>query len=82
MLVNFTTVQHIFMVCGHTDIYCGIEALANIIADKYNLDLFHDDIFLFCGKKIDTKLYTGIAMDSCYDINELRMVIYNGQRSS
>ena len=37
MLVNFTTVQNIFIVCGHTDMRCGIDGLANVITDKYNL---------------------------------------------
>ena len=53
MLVNFTTVQNIFIVCGHTDMHCGIDGLANVITDKYDLDLFNDAIFLFCGRKKD-----------------------------
>ena len=42
MLVNFSNVQNIFIVCGHTDMRCGIDGLAGIITDKYNLDLFND----------------------------------------
>ncbi len=53
MLVNFSNVQNIFIVCGHTDIRCGIDGLAGIITDKYNLDLFNDALFLFCGRKKD-----------------------------
>ena len=53
MLVNFTTVQNIFIVCGHTDMRCGIDGLASVVSDKYNLDLFHDATFLFCGRKKD-----------------------------
>ena len=53
MLVNFTTVQNIFIVCGHTDMRCGIDGLAGIISDKYNLDLFNNALFLFCGRKKD-----------------------------
>ncbi len=41
MLVNFSNVQNIFMVCGHTDMRCGIDGLASIITDKYNLNLKH-----------------------------------------
>ena len=51
MLVNFTTVQNIFIVYSHTDMRCGIDGLANVITDKYDLDLFNDPIFLFCGRK-------------------------------
>lgn len=32
---------------------CGIYGLAGIITDKYNLDLFNDALFLFCGRKKD-----------------------------
>ncbi|WP_411158684.1 IS66 family insertion sequence element accessory protein TnpB, partial [Turicibacter sp. T129] len=41
------------MVCGHTDMRCGIDGLAGIITNKYNLDLFNDALFLFCGRKKD-----------------------------
>ncbi|MDB8558547.1 IS66 family insertion sequence element accessory protein TnpB [Turicibacter sanguinis] len=53
MLVNFSNVQNIFIVCGRTDMRCGIDGLAGIITDKYNLDLFNDALFLFCGRKKD-----------------------------
>ena len=51
MLVDFSNVQNIFIVCGCTDMHCGIDVPAGIITDKYNLDLFHDALFLFCGRK-------------------------------
>ncbi len=38
MLVDFTHVKNIFVVCGRTDMRCGIDRLAGIITDKYNLD--------------------------------------------
>ena len=53
MLVNFTMVQNIFIVCSHTDMRCGNEGLTNVLTDKYDLDLFNDAIFLFCGRKKD-----------------------------
>ena len=46
-------VSNIFIVCGHTDMRCGIDGLASVVSDKYNLDLFNDAIFLFCGIKKD-----------------------------
>lgn len=74
MSVNFTTVQNILIVFGHTDMCRGIDGLASLITDKYNLDLFADAIFLFCGrKKIATKLYTGIMTDLCCCIRESKM---------
>lgn len=53
MLVDFTHVKNIFVVCGRTDMRCGIDRLAGIITDKYNLDLFDDALFLFCSLKKD-----------------------------
>ena len=32
---------------------CGIDGLASLVSDTYNLDLFHDALFLFCGRKKD-----------------------------
>lgn len=53
MLVDYSRVQHIFIVCGRTDMRRGITGLAAIITDTYQLDLFDDAIFLFCGGKTD-----------------------------
>ena len=36
---------------------CGIDGLASVISDQYNLDLFSDAIFLFCGRKKDRYTY-------------------------
>ncbi len=60
---------------------CGIDGLANVVSDKYNLDLFNDAIFLFCGKKrIDTRLYIEIVMDLFYCTSGSRTEIYNGPK--
>ena len=53
MLVDFTHVKNTFVVCGRTDMRYGIDRLAGIITDKYNLYLFDDALFLFCGLKKD-----------------------------
>lgn len=53
MLINFSSVQNIFIVCGYTDMRCGIDGLMTLVVDKYNLDLFDDALFLFCGRKKD-----------------------------
>lgn len=51
MLVDYTNVRHIYIVCGHTDLRQSIDGLAALIADQYNLDLFDDCAFLFCGRR-------------------------------
>lgn len=53
MLVDFTRVKNIFIVCGRTDIRKGIDGLSSIVQYEYNMDLYDDAIFLFCGGKSD-----------------------------
>ena len=58
MHINFTEVQNIFTLfttwsLWSHDMRCGIDGLASVISDQYNLDLFSDAIFLFCGRKKD-----------------------------
>lgn len=55
MLVDYAKVKNIFIVCGKTDMYHGIDGLSEIIVDKYNLDMsINDDaLFLFCGGRKD-----------------------------
>ena len=53
MLVDFTRVKNIFIVCGRTDMRKGIDGLASIVQYEYDMDLYDDAIFLFCGGKSD-----------------------------
>jgi len=53
VLVDYTKVQNIFIVCGKTDLRRGIDGLAQIIQYEYNLDLYNDALFLFCGNRSD-----------------------------
>ena len=53
MLVDFTRVTNIFIVCGRTDMRKGIDGLASIVQYEYNMDLYDNAIFLFCGGKSD-----------------------------
>ena len=53
MIVDFTRVKNIFIVCGRTDMLKGIDGLASIVQYEYDMDLYDDAIFLFCGGKSD-----------------------------
>lgn len=52
-LIDYSQVKHIFIVCGKTDMRRGIDGLAAIVTDTYQLDVFSQALFLFCGGKID-----------------------------
>ena len=45
--------DHIYIVCGHTDMRKSIDGLAAIIQQQYQLDLFGNRAFLFCGRRRD-----------------------------
>ena len=46
---DFTNVQNIYIICGKTDMRKGIDGLATLIQDFFELDLYSDSIFLFSG---------------------------------
>lgn len=52
-LIDYSQVKHIFIVCGKTDMRRGIDGLAAIVTDTYDLDVFSEALFLFCGGKTD-----------------------------
>ncbi|MDR1473570.1 MAG: IS66 family insertion sequence element accessory protein TnpB [Lactobacillales bacterium] len=53
MLVDYTQIEKIFIVCGKTDLRRGIDGLAQIIRHKYELNVYDDALFLFCGNRND-----------------------------
>jgi len=61
MLVDYTRIKNIFIVTGKTDLRRGIDGLASIVTNQYELDLFDDAIFLFCGNRKDR--YKGLYWD-------------------
>jgi transposase len=38
-----------FVVCGKTDMRCGIHSLAHKVQDDLGKDLFNRSMFIFCG---------------------------------
>ena len=42
-----------FIVCGYTDLRRGIDGLAGIIQQNYELDVYSGALFLFCGRRCD-----------------------------
>ena len=47
------TAANIYIVCGHTDMRKSIDGLAAIVKQQFDLDLFSDSLFLFCGRRRD-----------------------------
>lgn len=52
MLKDLNT-DHIYIVCGHTDMRKSIDGLAALVQQQFRLDLFANSAFLFCGRRRD-----------------------------
>lgn len=52
MLIDYEKIEKIFIVCGKTDLRRGIDGLASIIMDQYDLDVYSNALFLFCGNSL------------------------------
>lgn len=54
MLSEITTFQEIYIACGRVDLRKGIDGLAAIVQEKFEISPFQKDVlFLFCGTKQD-----------------------------
>src|SRR3954452_25486691 len=50
---DYTSVKNIHIICGKTDMQKGIDGLATLIQDSFELDPYGDSIFLFAEWKKD-----------------------------
>ena len=53
MIGDVSRAEHIYIVCGYTDMRKSIDGLAAIIQQNLGLDVFSGSLFLFCGKRCD-----------------------------
>nr|WP_318531008.1 IS66 family insertion sequence element accessory protein TnpB [Levilactobacillus fujinensis] len=53
MLIDSTKVRQIFIVCGKTDLRRGIDGLAAIVQEQFELDPYNQALYLFCGTRKD-----------------------------
>ena len=53
MLSDFTGAEKVYIACGSTDIRKGIDGLAAMVQQEFELDPFTNTLFLFCGRRRD-----------------------------
>lgn len=53
MLNDFSCNCPVYIACGYTDLRRGIDGLAGIVQQQFQLDPFTRSLFLFCGKRRD-----------------------------
>lgn len=53
MLSDFTGADRVYLAVGYTDLRKGIDGLASLVQQQFNLDPFTNTLFLFCGRRRD-----------------------------
>ena len=53
MLNDFTGADRVYISCGRTDLRKGIDGLAALVQQQFDLDPFTNTLFLFCGRRRD-----------------------------
>ena len=52
-MINLYTLGQVYIVCGMTDLRKGIDGLATLVKEQFELDPFSGKVFLFCGGRQD-----------------------------
>lgn len=53
MLNDFTGADRIYIACGYTDLRSGIDGLAGMVQQQFQMNPFANTLFLFCGRRRD-----------------------------
>lgn len=48
MLSDFTGADNVYIACGYTNLRRGIDGLAALVQQEFDLDPFTNTLFLFC----------------------------------
>ena len=52
-MIRISDLGKVFIVCGKTDLRKGIDGLATLVKEQFELDPFSGKVFLFCGGSKD-----------------------------
>jgi len=53
MLIDTDKVHQFYIVCGKTDLRRGIDGLAAVVQQQFELDPYNQSLYLFCGTRKD-----------------------------
>lgn len=53
MLTEVSSISHIYIACGHTDLRKSIDGLAAIVQESFKMNPFQQTLFLFSGRRKD-----------------------------
>ena len=69
MLNDFSGADKVYIACGYTDLRKGIDGLARMVQQQFELDPFTNTLFLFCGRRRDRikgLYWEKLSADFCY----------------
>ena len=78
MLADITRCDHIYLICGYTDMRKSIDGLRAIIMEQLNKEPDGRSLYLFCGRRSDrikailrepdgyVLIYKRLTADGCY----------------
>lgn len=76
MLINWQAPEHVYLVCGKTDLRKGIDGLAMVVAENFGLDLYNNSLFYFVVvAMIGSKPFIGMMKVSFCYIKDMKMVV-------
>ena len=52
-MIRLSNLGQVYIVCGKTDLRKGIDGLAALVQEQFDLDPFSGEVFLFCGGSKD-----------------------------
>ena len=55
MLGDISTLDKVYIVCGHTDMRKSIDGLCAIVEDQLKMDPESSSLFLFCGRRLSVE---------------------------
>ncbi|WP_236002693.1 IS66 family insertion sequence element accessory protein TnpB [Levilactobacillus wangkuiensis] len=53
MLIDPTKINQVYIVCGKTDLRRGIDGLAEVVQEQFELNPYSQGLYLFCGTRKD-----------------------------
>ncbi|WDT66866.1 IS66 family insertion sequence element accessory protein TnpB (plasmid) [Companilactobacillus crustorum] len=53
MIIDQRQIRQVYLVCGKTDLRRGIDGLAGVVQDQFELDPYNQAPYLFCGTRKD-----------------------------
>lgn len=49
-MLHLSSNTKVYLACGATDLRCGIDTLAAIVQEQFQLDPFSSNMFVFCNR--------------------------------